>query len=228
MTALPMTLESALRRQGFTIDSVEAGQLTITTDLGTIVVPPEVRSVLTWRLDGTPELGDDLYLGRLPMFAEEYRPVLLSSILDQYRTRRLAYNTPGEFRLAVRRWGNLNMPLFNQRYASTAVAMPLDDLAVTDHTLDVSSDFPQSQVSGSADYATSAQDHRAAENGRRRSIASLLQEQRDAYLNVTAEVVAAMEPLFLGIFDRGELGSPDYEPPHGARYGFWGPLGWGW
>lgn len=223
MTALPMTLETALRHEGFTIDTVEADELTITTDLGVIVVPPEVRSVLTWGRPGTPELGDDFYLSKLPMFAEDYRPVLLSSILDQYRTRRLGYNTPGEFRLAVRRWGNLHMPLFNQRYASTAVAMPLDDLAVTDHTLDVSSDFPQSLVSGSFDYASTGVDHKAAENGRRRSIASLLEEQRTAYLNVTAEVVAAIEPLFLGIFDRGELGSPDYDPPHGARLGFWGP-----
>lgn len=222
MTALPMTLESALRHEGYTIDTVSVNNpVVIEIPQGTITVPPADRSVLTWQRGIDPSRGDALYLDALPMFNEAYRPILLSSVLDRFRTRRLAYNTPGEFRLAMRRWGNLNMTLFNQRYASTAVDMPLDDLAVTDHALDVSSDFPQSQISGSASYATASNDHRAADNGRRRSIAALLQEQREAYLNVDAEVVDAMEPLFFGIFDRGEMGAPDYAPPRGTLPGFY-------
>jgi hypothetical protein len=227
MTALPMTLEMALRHEGFTIDAEETDAFIITVpDVGTIHVPAMVTSVLTWRRDGSPELGDDLYLSSLPIFDAQYRPVLLSSILDRYRTRRLGYNTPGEFRLAFRRWGNLNMSIFNQRYVSTAVTMPLDDLAVTDHTLDVGSDFPQSQISGSADYATAATDHREAENGRRRSVAELLGLQREQYLNVDQEVIEGLDSLFLGIFDRGELGEPDFMPPRNSypfgRFGQWG------
>lgn len=234
MTAAPMTLEQALDHEGFTIDAEEVAELTITTGLGTIVLPAAIRSKLTWRrttYDGDPsepELGDDLFLGSLPMFDEAYRPVLLSSILDQYRTRRLAYNTPGEWRLAFRRWGNLNMPLFNQRYASTAVALPLDELAATVHDLSVHSDFPQSAISGSGDYATASDDLRRAENGRRRSIAALIQEQREAYLNVDAEVIESMDSLFLGVFDQGELGVPYFEtPPHGLR-GLASRWAWDW
>ena len=232
MTALPETLEHALRLQGYTIAQQVVEAFEIATDLGVITIPEMVTSKLVWGRGTAPDgedpvLGDDLYLSNVPMFNELYRPVLLSSILDRYRTRRLGYNTPGEWRLAFRRWCNLNMPLFNQRYASTAVNMPLDDIAATNHTLDVGSDFPQSQISGDADYATAANDHKAADNGRRRSIASLLEEQRTAYLNVDAEVVEAMEGLFLGIFDRGELGAPDYAPPYGPLHGIWDqPLGY--
>jgi hypothetical protein len=226
MTALPETLEHALRLQGYTIDQQVVETFEITTDLGTIVIPEMVTSKLTWQRGTPPEgvdpiLGDDLYLSNVPMFDVAYRPVLLSSILDRYRTRRLGYNTPGEWRLAFRRWCNLNMPLFNQRYASTAVVMPLDDIAATNHTLDVGSDFPQALISADTDYATAANDHKAADNGRRRSIASLLEEQRTAYLNVDAEVVEAMEGLFLGIFDRGEQGALDYAPPNGQLPGIW-------
>lgn len=230
MTALPMTLESALRHEGYTIDTVEVAELTVTVPTGTIVLPAAVRSVLTWRREEQPALGDDLYLSKLPMFAEPYRPVLLSSILDRYRTRRLGYNTPGEWRLAFRRWGNLHMPLFNQRYASAAVALPLDDVAATRHDLIVSSDFPQSVIGDDTDYASSANDIRQAENGRHRSIASLVEEQRTAFLNVDEEIVTGLESLFLGAFDRGELGQPDYEPPrNGPLHGIYTPGGgWGW
>lgn len=224
MTALPMTLEDALLREGYTIDAVAVTELTIetTNPVGSIVIPAATRSVLTWQRGTAPDgidpiPGDDLYLSSLPLFNETYRPVLLSSILDQFRTRRLAYNTPGEFRLAFRRWGNLNMTPLNLRYASTAVALPLDDTAATDHSLDVESDFPQSLISGSADYSTNAVDRKRAENGRHRPLAELLMEQRRAYLNVDAEVIDGLESLFLGIFDRGELGQLDFMPPRGSR-----------
>jgi len=229
MTAAPMTLEMALDHEGFTIDAAEVAEFTITTTQGTIVVPAGVRSILTWRREGDPELGDDLYLSSLPMFDEAYRPVLLSSVLDQFRTRRLAYNTPGQWRLAFRRWGNLNMRAYNLRYASTAVAVPLDDVAVSRHDLVVGSDFPQSLIADDADYATNANDVRGVENGRRRSIASLLEEQRTTFLNVDAEVIEAMGSLFLGVFDRGELGRPDYSPPPAGLRGFYAPgAGYGW
>lgn len=230
MTARPMTLEHALRDEGYTIDLYSQNDpLEITTPLGVIVVPPAVRSELTWRRTEPPSRGDALFLDAIPLFDEAYRPVLLSSILDMFRTRRIGYNTPDEFRLAVRRWGNLNMTIFNQRYASTAVVMPLDDTAATDHKLDVASDFPQSQISGSTDYSTTALDSRAAANGRHRPIAELLMEQREAYLNVDAEVIDAMEALFLGAFDQPEADVPnDYSPPSqgSGLSGFWNGGSW--
>ena len=224
MTALPMTLEEALNDLGYTIDVAEVAAFTVATSEGTIEVPEMVASSLTWQRTEPAELGDDLYLSNLPIFDDDYRPVILSHILDRFRTRRLGYNTPGEWRLAFRRWGNLNMQVPNRRYVSTSVDLPLDDrdetdvidreLAATSHGLDVGSDFPQSLISASGDYASGATDRRTADNtesdettrrtGRSQSIMLLLAEQRDAYLNVDAEVIDGLESLFLGVLDQGE------------------------
>lgn len=234
MTALPMTLEDALRLQGFTIDVAEAAELTITIDEGVIVVPAMVRSSLTWAREEpvTPPLGTDLYLSNLPIFDDAYRPVILSHILDRYRTRRLGYNTPGEWMLAFRRWGNLHMPLLNRRYRSTAVALPLDDRDVltesTSHGLDIGSDFPQSLISDNTDYASDATDRRTAANehrtGRETSVMQLIEEQRRAFLNVDEEVVDGLGDLFLTMLDQGEGMRPagDYAYPWGGVR----PLDW--
>lgn len=228
MTALPITLESALNNQGYTIDVVEAAEFDIILPTGTLHIPAMARSVLAWRREDPPVLGDDLYLTTTPLFDAAYRPVLLSHILDRYRTRRLGYDTVGEWKLAYRRWGNLNMTIPNQRYRSAAVALPLDDRDETDtieatrHGLDVGSDFPQSVISGNTDYATAATDRRQADNstgrrtGRSTSLMKLLDEQRATYLNVDEEVLVGMEKLFYGIFDRGE-GVPR------AQFGLPGP-----
>lgn len=241
MTALPMTLEEALRYQGFTIDVVEADELEIVLPEGTIVIPAMARSELVWaRTDPpTPELGADMYLSNLPLFDEAYRPVILSHILDRFRTRRLGYNTPGEWMLAFRRWGNLNMTVPNRRYRSTAVALPLDDrdetdtLESTSHGLDIGSDFPQSIIGGDTDYASAATDRRTANNstarrtGRSTSVMELLDAQRRAFVNVDQEVLAGLEPLFLGLLDQGEGMRPQgqYQYPWGGIH----PMDWrGW
>lgn len=230
MTALPMTLEDALRYQGFTIDAVEQDELTITiAGYGSIVVPAMVRSELTWRREepATPELGADMYLSNLPIFDEAYRPVILSHILDRYRTRRLGYNTPGEWMLAFRRWGNLNMTIPNRRYLSTAVELPLDDRDETDtteatsHGLDIGSDFPQSIIGGDTDYASAATDRRTADNatvrrtGRSTSVMELIEAQRQAFVNVDEEVLTGLDTLFLTALDAGEGMRPsgDYDFP---------------
>lgn len=243
MTALPMTLEDALHYQGFTIEPVDQSALAITVAAGTLVVPAMTISTLVWARAEAEKPGDDLYLGKLPIFDEDYRPVILSHILDRYRTRRLGYNTAGQWRLAFRRWGNLNMTVFNRRYESTAVNLPLDDRDETDssqsnveattHGLDVGSDFPQSLISGNTDYASSATDSKTADNseatgtihrtGRSQSIMRLLAEQRDSYLNVDQELVAQMDDLFLSTFDQGE-GEPlaQYGLPYrGMPYREW-------
>jgi hypothetical protein len=230
MPALPMTLEDALRHQGYTIDEQAVTSFSVVVaDVGSIVIPNMVTSKLTWQRDEDAVLGDDLYLSSLPLFSEDYRPVLLSSILDRYRTRRLGYNTPGEWRLAFRRWGNLNMTIPNRRYVSTAIPLPLDDRDETDvteateHGLDIESDFPQSLVSGSTDYSSTAKDRREADNetvartGRSRSIMELLDQQRATYLNVDAEILEGLDSLFLGVLDAGESrASNPYESPRGV------------
>lgn len=237
MPALPMTLETALRHEGYTIEPLTIEDFDIAVTGGVIHVPDTQGSQLTWQRGPIdPEPGDDLWLSTLPLFSDEYRPVLLSNILDRFRTRRLGYNTPGEWRLAFRRWGNANMSIFNQRYVSTGVALPLDDhdetVAATRHGLDIESDFPQSIVSGSTDYASSATDRRNADNdhltGRRVSIANLLAEQRSLYLNVDLEVLAELDTLFLGVFDQGEGSSPALAPPSNGRWPFGRFHDWEW
>ncbi|MGB5084576.1 MAG: hypothetical protein WBO09_08185 [Methylocystis silviterrae] len=233
MTALPMILEEALRYQGFTIDPVEQPELTITLPQGVIVVPAMVRSELTWRREApvAPELGADMYLTNLPIFDNAYRPVILSHILDRFRTRRLGYNTPGEWMLAFRRWGNLNMTIPNRRYVSTAVDLPLDNRDETDttgatrHSLDIGSDFPQSIIGSNTDYASAATDTRIADNatvrrtGRSTSVMELLDAQRRAFVNVDAEILDSLETLFLSVFDQGEGMRPD------RQYGYpWGGI----
>lgn len=239
MTALPITLESALRHQGYTIDVVEAEEFDIELDTGTIHVPAMVRSELTWRRDvpAAGELGADLYLTKFPIFNEEYRPVLLSHILDRYRTRRLGYNTPGEWMLAFRRHMNVAMTIPNLRYASTGIVLPLDDRDETDvieatgHGLDIVSDFPQSLISGSSDYATAATDKKQADNattrrtGRSTSTMELLEKQRATYLNVDEEVLGDLAPLFLGIFDQSEGDRPAGQYAQPPTYY---PTHWNW
>lgn len=273
MTAVPMTLEDTLLFNGLRIVPAVAPAHDIVVPTGTIHVPEMVLSSLVG--DGGPIdidfLGHDLYLSHIPLFHDDYKPVVISHILDRFRKRRLAYDTPDEWMLAFRRWVNLNMPLFNLRYLSTAVELPLDTQAAmtqesgsatsnesgnsaTDATMgsttnqanhgrNVASDFPQSQLAGNTDYATNATDSNSTDqsitsgdnhsdtadsretssadqrqielSGRTgRSVADLLMEQRAAYLNVDAELMEAMEDLFLQLFNQGEWDASPHQQPH--------------
>lgn len=136
MTSTPMTLEDALRLSGYTIDAYESAGTTITTPAGPIVVPPMILSKLTWHHDETPTLGAAFYIDKLPPFDPAYAPVQLSMILDRFRSRRLGYETPDEFGLAVRRWGALHlgaMSTLRRRYLSTAIDLPLDTVNLIIH-----------------------------------------------------------------------------------------------
>ncbi len=134
MTATPERLIDALHMSGYTVDPIEIPAATITVQGGVIRIPAMLGSGLTWRREGAPLDSDSFYLTRLPVFSEAYRPVMLSQILDRFLTRRIGYNTAGEFGHAVRRWGNLHLgpgSTLNRMYVSAAVDMPLttDDLS---------------------------------------------------------------------------------------------------
>lgn len=225
-----MRLEDALRFNGYTIEQIDVAASTITVPEGSIELPDMRLSKLSWQRGvlPAPTPADSFYLEALPLFDNAYRPVILSHILDRFSTRRVSYNTLDQFGIAVRRWANLNlgpMSVLNRRYTSTAVALPLTtqdsttDRATTDLARDATSDFPQGQLAGNVDYASFATDRSAATTddttyaGRQGvSVMALLAEQRAAYLNVDLEVLEAMEPLFLGVWDRderdAEIGSP--------------------
>lgn len=269
MVAVPLKLDAALNLQGYTIDVVESEAFDIEIDEGTIHVPDMLLQTLTWHRERDEEPIDSLYLKHLPVFDEAYRPIILSSILGHFRSRRIGYHTPGEFGNAVLRWGNENlgpMSVFNARWRSTAIELPLDTQNLVehrehtedevrspdivnegyDHTLNTGSDFPQSLISGSGSYATSAGDTRFATNrrevgtetkdaegeytktntGRDRSIMELLEEQRRQYINVDAEFRAAFEVLMLSTFDIDE-GEPQSTFGLPGRWGWYrSPLEW--
>lgn len=137
MTSTPMTLEDALRLSGYTIDAYEATASTITTPNGVISIPAQILSKLTWHHDEPASLGSAFYLDKLPPFNAAYAPVQLSLILDRFRSRRLGYETPDEFGLAVRRWGALHlgaMSTISRLYLSTATDLPLDTVNLTTQT----------------------------------------------------------------------------------------------
>lgn len=130
MVALPMRLDEALNLQGYTIDESNVLSRAIATPAGVIEVPAMTLFTLTWQRDRPAEAIDSFYLTRLPVFATEYRPYALSLLLGHYRSRRIGYNTPGEFANAVLRWSGKNLgatSVLNRRWVSTSVALPLDD-----------------------------------------------------------------------------------------------------
>jgi len=247
MVALPMKLDEALNLQGYTIDVVEQDAFDITLPEGVIQVPTMQLQTLTWQRERAETAIDSLYLKSLPVFDPHYRPIALSTLFGYYRSRRIGYHTPGEFANAVLRWSGENLgptSTLNRRWKSTAVVLPLDDTDATevtdygktdtrtpdltnagwDHRLDVGSDFPQSLISGSGDYATGAADQRFATNraesgtdinaasgtdtktttGRNQTVMALLEAQRAAFLNVDQEFRLAFEQLMLSVFDRDE------------------------
>lgn len=129
-----MRLEDALRLNGYTIDRTTITAVSITTPEGVIKVPEMVGSKLTWRRDEPPFQSAAFYLDKIPVFAEAYRPLMLSNILDQFSTRRIGYDTLDAFGLAVRRWSNLNLgpnSIIYRRYLSAAVELPLNTVDMT-------------------------------------------------------------------------------------------------
>lgn len=275
-----MVLEDALRFSGYTIDTYQHPGVSIPVDDGALVVPPMILSRLTWHREEPAPLGSAFYLDTLPAFDPAYAPVQLSLILDRYRRRRLGYDTPDDFALAVRRWGNTHLGATStiaRRYRSLAVQLPLDTVDIT-RTVDAEttstgtsettgedtitsedtssantknrtaqSDYPQGQLAGNLDYATAAADtigdtdttgegttnaNRTAttdtegtdartethrETGRTGTVMELLEAQRAAFLNVDAELLEALEPLFLGVFDRSET---TWNTPTGYGFGW--------
>lgn len=250
MVATPLTLTDALNLNGYTIGQSTRAAFTITTPTGIMSIPAMMLSSLTWYGAGIPTPVKSFYLDQLPIFDPLYRPVILSHILDQYSTRRIGYDTPDQFGLAVRRWANRELgpqSILNRRYLSTAVTLPLttDDStadstsnttnANTDHSRDAFSEFPQGQLSANLDYASGATDRAAtnagtaanvnhsASGGRTgTSVMALLAEQRAAYINADTELLTALEPLFLGVWDRSEYGALDSRVSTvGAAPGYW-------
>lgn len=216
-----MRLEDALRFNGYTIEQTDVEAQEITVPTGVILVPAMRLSSLVWQRDGDPAASDSFYLESIPVFDDAYRPALLSQILDRFSTRRLGYDTPDMFGLAVRRWMNLNLgpqSILTRRYLSAAVPFPLTTQDALTRARNASSDFPQGQLAGDVDYSSFATDVITAYSGRMGvSVMDLVQQQRDAFVNVDAELLDSFESLFLGVFDRDEY---DHDSPPASAVGY--------
>lgn len=144
---------------------------------------PTFTTTLQQVIDGElPEttykaLGLDVY----PIFDETYRAELNEKIIAHYNEQEIGHETVSMWRYAMRRKMNEVMPLFNQHYRASLIAIdPLQtisiknigtahetatgaDTSTTDSTTTaggrvVASNTPQTRLAGNGDYATSAQD----------------------------------------------------------------------
>lgn len=197
--------------------------------------------------------GGNIGLNHYPIFDEAYRPHLTGRIVDHYWNREIGQESIEMFQLAVRRRMNEVMPVMNKFYLSER--MNFDPLSTIDiHTVTssestshadtegissnvtdndsksraVTSQTPQTMLSGSGDYATGASDAvgetkvtaSGNESGSQDSTSSgdseshttgyqanpsdLIMAYRASLLNVDLMVIEALDDCFMQIWDNGD------------------------
>ena len=202
--------------------------------------------------------GGDLGLDTYPLFTDNlsvpsYREHLNGKIFDHFMNREIGSESLGVWRLSIRRMMNEIMPFYNQYYLSTQIVInPIrtTDLATANNMTDtsvasqaannvadstgnaaartVSSDTPQTMLSASEDYASSATDsnsqntNHASGNqesngtttntgatsstivGYQGAASDLLIRYRDSFINVDMMVINELEECFMQIWDNGD------------------------
>jgi hypothetical protein len=207
---------------------------------------------------------------RYPIFDEDYRPKLNQKIIDHYMMYEIGQETMGQFRFALNRKMREIMPYYNQLYKTVQdeidpfKTMDYDDTAETHNTgtatsnttgtnesdtdskaRAVSSDTPQTQLSGNEDYASSMSDSNGQTNvtgsstsdasqsnvgdgtisrnvsGSQGHQATLMMQYRKSLLNIDMNVIQELESLFMMVWDNG-----DEFTTTSLRGGY--PYGYGW
>ena len=182
-----------------------------------------------------------------------YRATLNGKIFDHFMNREIGSESLGVWRLSMRRKMNEIMPFYNQYYLSTQIHIEpirttdlstnstMHDATVAAQTANnaanstgtavartVSSDTPQTMLSGNEDYASSATDSNSqnastatgnqASNGTTTNDAAntstiigyqgaasdLLIRYRDSFINVDMMVINELEECFMQIWDNGD------------------------
>lgn len=199
--------------------------------------------------------GGNIGLNEYPIFEndEVHRAHLNGLIIDRYWNREIGQESESMFILAVRRKMNEIMPLYNQYYKSEKIVF--DALSTVDiHTVSesdseqnaasnatnstetdstnasrsVTSETPQTMLSGNGDYATAAADVNGVGNatssvtedttadtnftansdttmtGYQGAASDLLQRYRATFLNIDLQVVNELEDLFMLVWDTGD------------------------
>lgn len=203
--------------------------------------------------------GGDIGLGQYPIFQEPYRAGLNGKIIDHFYNREIGQETIEMFRLALRRKMNEIMPYYNQLYSSLALTFdPLSTVDITNissgagtsstevtstatneatnnsGSRTVSSETPQTMLSGNSDYASAASDVTAtttsagdstnsatdsSENtqnsessvkGYQGPASELLMRYRDSMINIDLMVINDLETLFMLIWSNGDKFTKGY------------------
>jgi len=197
--------------------------------------------------------GGNIGLASYPIFDESYRSVLTGKIIDHFWNREIGLETIDMFQLAMRRKMNEIMPYYNKLYKSELIEYgPLSTVNIktvanangtqsgessgtsdstsnaTGSSRSVSSDTPQTQLQGNADYATSAtdvssvstnaangtqsgsetqtteQDTTSETTGYQGAASDLIMRYRESLLNIDMLVIGQLEDCFMQVWDNGD------------------------
>lgn len=209
---------------------------------------------VTLNEDGVSRLsGGNIGLAYFPIWDEAYRPILVGKIYDHFMLREIGFETIDVFQLRMRSHMNNVMPFYNELYKtqlnlidplSTVNLKTLfdgtnDQIVNATGTIDaesdnkagsrtINSDFPQSMLSGSSDYASSGADvnsntavtSNSAEtnnsdsnmvthnesnvSGYQGLPGDIINAYRAAILNIDMMILDALEPMFLQVFNTGD------------------------
>jgi hypothetical protein len=210
---------------------------------GTVIIDPST---------GIASLsGGNIGLDYYPIFDPAYKPQLTGKIVDHYWNREIGMETIDMFQLAMRRKMNEIMPYYNQLYESTKVEYdPLSTVDLTTiNTVDttnhsetnstqggttasrsVSSETPQTMLSGNEDYATGAADTNATHNATGDNIedttgdvegntqttgyqgvaSDLIMRYRESLVNIDVMILNELQELFMLVWDNGDEYSDNY------------------
>lgn len=214
----------------------------------------EISGGTTEIVNGVSKLTNgDIGLSHYPLFDEAYRDHLDGIIIDHFWNREIGVESISMFQFFMRRKMNEIMPFYNKLYNSEKIAFdPLSTVnlstinnatsnqasdstsnSVTESTnssdsRSVSSNMPQTMLSGSADYATAASDVKgdsdvqasgtesaattvdntqasdSTTTGYQGSASALLAAYRDTLLNIDMMIVRDLEELFMLVWDTGD------------------------
>ena len=212
----------------------------------------ELWRVLDLKPDAKTE-DEHLGLDSYPIFDDDYRVGLNQKIKDHFMYQEIGHETVEQFTFSLKRKMNEIMPFYNQLYKTTQIEFdPLSTIDIrsvssgtseqasegsstnlTDSDINatsknVASSFPQVQLAGNKDYATSGADSNsqtktegtvseesAATNtaanesdsrtsGYQGSTSMLIQQYRASLLNVDMLIIAELDDLFMIVWNNSD------------------------
>ena len=135
-----------------------------------------------------------------PCINEDVRTRLISKIENQYRFREICEAPPAKFKLFITRKLNLIMPKYNEMYK--VIEADRFDILETeqyyDKNRDVFSEYPQSQIQGSADYASNAND-KEGKGKKTGPVVDMMNNFAERYTSIDNLVVNELETCFISM-----------------------------